>query len=285
MYSGVYMKVKFWGVRGSIPIFGPNNTKYGGNTSCIEVNCGDKTIILDAGTGIMPLGLDIMAENIAGDNNKKSLYIFFSHLHWDHIQGFPFFRPAFDSEFEINLYSSLHKDIDIEYALRGQMSPPFFPIQLRDMTASMNFNNIKSGENVQIGNVDVKSISLDHPDKSLGYKITCENKSVAYISDHEHTDKSHQRIVDFLKGTNLVVFDAHYTPEEYSGSDGKGGRKGWGHSTWEEAIALCIEAKIDQLALTHHGREDSGVDRIESEAQNGFRNTIAAYEGLEINVK
>jgi len=284
MYSGVYMKIKFWGVRGSIPIFGPNNSKYGGNTSCIEVNCGDKTIILDAGTGIMPLGLDIMAGDRFRENNKKQLYIFFSHVHWDHIQGFPFFRPAFDSEFELNLYSTLHKDIDIEYALRSQMTPPFFPIQLKDMPSSMNFNNIKSGENVQIGNVAVKSISLDHPDISLGYKITCENKSLAYISDHEHTDKSHQRIVDFLKGTNLVIFDAHYTPEEYSGSDGNGGRKGWGHSTWEEAIALCKEAKIDQLALTHHGREDSGVDRIELEAQNGFRNTIAAYEGLEINV-
>ena len=279
------MKVKFWGVRGSIPIFGPNNSKYGGNTSCIEVNCGDKTIILDAGTGIMPLGIDIMAGDCFRENNKKQLYIFFSHVHWDHIQGFPFFRPAFDSEFELNLYSTLHKDIDIEYALRSQMSPPFFPIQLKDMSASMNFNNIKSGENVQIGNVAVESISLDHPDTSLGYKITCENKSIAYISDHEHTDKSHQRIVDFLKGTDLVIFDAHYTPEEYSGSDGNGGRKGWGHSTWEEAIALCIEAKIDQLALTHHGREDSGVDRIELEAQNGFRNTIAAYEGLEINVE
>ena len=279
------MKVKFWGVRGSIPIFCPKNTKYGGNTSCIEVNCDDNTIILDAGTGIMPLGIDIVDGNSVRENNKKQLYIFFSHVHWDHIQGFPFFRPAFDSEFEINLYSTLHKDVDIECALRGQMSPPFFPIQLKDMSASMNFNNIISGENVQIGNVAVKSISLDHPDKSLGYKITCENKSVAYISDHEHTDKSHQRIVDFLKGTNLVIFDAHYTPEEYSGLDGNGGRKGWGHSTWEEAVALCREAKIDQLALTHHGREDSGVDRIELEAQNGFRNTIAAYEGLEINVK
>ncbi|MDP6925364.1 MAG: MBL fold metallo-hydrolase [Candidatus Scalindua sp.] len=272
------MKVKFWGVRGSIPIFGPKNTKYGGNTSCIEVNCDDKTIILDARTGIMPLGLDIMAGITAEENHKKSLYIFFSHVHWDHIQGYPFFRPAFHSEFEIYLYSTLQKNIDIESALRSQMNPPFFPIQLQDMSASTNFNNINSGENVQIGNVTVEGIALDHPDNSLGYKITYENKSVAYISDHEHTDISHERIVDFLKGTKLVIFDAHYTPEEYSGSDGDGGRKGWGHSTWEEAVALCIEAKIDRLALTHHGREDSGVDRIESEAQSEFRNTIAAYE-------
>lgn len=165
------------------------------------------------------------------------------------------------------------------------MTPPYFPIQLKDMSACMNFNNIKSGDDVQIGDVAVKTILLDHPDGSLGYKITCENKSVAYISDHEHTEKSKQRMVDFLKNTNLVIFDAQYTPEEYSGLDGSGGRKGWGHSTWEDAIMLCGETKIDQLVLTHHGREDSGVDRIELEARNGFRNTIAAYEGLEIDVR
>ncbi len=279
------MKVRFWGVRGSIPISSPKNSKYGGNTSCVEVNCDDKKIILDCGTGIMPLGHDIMAGNIVKENNMKRLYILFSHVHWDHIQGFPFFRPAFDSEFEINLYSSFHDDIDIECALRGQMTAPYFPIELKDMSACMNFNNIKSGEDVLIGNVVVKSISLDHPNGSLGYKITCENKSVAYISDHEYTEESKQRMIDFLKETNLVIFDAQYTPEEYSGSDGSGGREGWGHSTWEAAIMLCREAKVDQLALTHHGREDLGVDRIELDAQNEFRNTIAAYEGLEIDVR
>ena len=133
------MKVKFWGVRGSIPISSSENSKYGGNTSCVEVNCDDKTIILDSGTGIMPLGHDIMSGNSVKENNKKHLYIFFSHVHWDHIQGFPFFRPAFDSGFEINLYSSLHDDIDIETALRGQMTAPYFPIQLKDMSACMNF--------------------------------------------------------------------------------------------------------------------------------------------------
>ncbi len=279
------MKVKFWGVRGSIPISSSKNSKYGGNTSCVEVNCGGKIIILDSGTGIMPLGHDIMSGNIVKENNMKRLYIFISHVHWDHIQGFPFFQPAFEPEFEISIYSSLHDEINIESALRGQMTAPYFPIQLKDMSACMNFKNIKSDENVQIGNVIVKSISLDHPNGSLGYKITCEDKSVAYISDHEHTEKSTQRMIKFLKETNLVIFDAQYTPDEYSGSDGGGGCKGWGHSTWEAAVTLCREAKVGQLALTHHGHEDLGVDRIESDAQKEFRNTVAAYEGLEIDVR
>ncbi len=278
------MRVKFWGVRGSIPISSPKNSKYGGNTSCVEVNCDNKTIILDSGTGIMLLGHDIAARDIVKENNKKNLYLFFSHVHWDHIQGFPFFRPGFDSEFEINLYSSLHDDIDIESALRGQMTAPYFPIRLKDMSASMNFKDIKSGDDVQIGNIVVKSISLNHPNGCLGYKITCQNKSVAYISDHEHTESSKQSMVDFLKDTNLVIFDAQYTPEEYSGSDGSGGRKGWGHSTWVDAVTMCREANVDKLILYHHGREDLGVDEIESEAQKEFRNTIAAYEGLEIDL-
>ncbi len=214
----------------------------------------------------------------------KKLYVFFSHVHWDHIQGFPFFRPAFDSEFEINLYSSLHDDIDIECALSGQMIAPYFPIRLKDMSASVNFKDIKSGEVVQIDNIVVQSISLNHPNGSTGYKITCENKSVVYISDHEHIEEFNQRIIDFLMDTNLVIFDAHYTPEEYSGSDGGGGRKGWGHSTWVDAVTLCREANVDQLILTHHGREDLGVEEIESVAQNEFRISLAAYEGLEIDL-
>jgi len=278
------MKVKFWGVRGSIPVPGPKTLKYGGNTSCVELNCDEKTIILDSGTGIRALGLDIEERNLVKENRKKDLYIFISHVHWDHIQGFPFFRPTFDPEFVINLYSSLHSDVDIECALRGQMVAPYFPIRLRDTPARMNFKVIKSGDVIQIGKIVVKNVTLNHPNGSFGYKIICENKSVAYISDHEHTENSKQRLVDFLKNTNLVIFDAHYTPEEYSGSDGDGGRKGWGHSTWMHGVELCREANIDQLILTHHGHEDTVIERIESMTQEKFSNTIAAYEGLEIDL-
>lgn len=278
------MKVKFWGVRGSIPVPGPKTSRYGGNTSCVELDCDEKTIILDCGTGIRALGIDLEERDFVKENRKKELYIFFSHFHWDHIQGFPFFRPTFDPEFEINLYSSLHSDVNIENALSSQMTAPYFPIRLRDMSAKMNFIEIKSGDVVQIGKVVVKSISLNHPGGSLGYKIVCENRSIAYISDHEHTEKSKQGLVDFLMNTNRVIFDTHYTPEEYSGSDGCGGRKGWGHSTWKYAVALCREANVGQLILTHHGHEDVEIERIELEAQKEFSNTIAAYEGLEIDL-
>ena len=164
------------------------------------------------------------------------------------------------------------------------MVAPYSPIRLSDMPARINFKGIKSGEVIQIGKIVIKSVSLNHPNGSLGYKIICENKSVAYICDHEHTEKSKQILVNFLKNTNQVIFDAFYTPEEYSGSDGKGGRKGWRHSTWMHGVELCREANIDQLILTHHGREDIGIERIELMAQKEFSSTIAAYEGLEINL-
>ena len=278
------MKVKFWGVRGSIPVPGAKTLKYGGNTSCVELHCDEKTIILDCGSGIRALGLDIEERGFVKESGKKELYIFFSHVHWDHIQGFPFFRPAFDPEFEINLYSSLHSNVDIECALRGQMVAPYFPIRLSDMPARMNFKEIKSGEDVQIDKIVVKSVSLDHPGGSLGYKIICDNKSVAYISDHEYTEESRQSLVDFLNNTNMVIFDAHYTPEEYSGAVGSGGRKGWGHSTWRHGVELCRDANIDQLILTHHGREDLEIEKIELMTQKEFPNAIAAYEGLEIDL-
>jgi phosphoribosyl 1,2-cyclic phosphodiesterase len=278
------VKVKFWGVRGSIPVPGAKTLKYGGNTSCVELHCDEKTIILDCGSGIRALGLDIEERGFVKESGKKELYIFFSHVHWDHIQGFPFFRPAFDPEFEINLYSSLHSNVDIERALRGQMVAPYFPIRLSDMPARMNFKEIKSGEDVQIDKIVVKSVSLDHPGGSLGYKIICDNKSVAYISDHEYTEESRQSLVDFLNNTNMVIFDAHYTPEEYSGAVGSGGRKGWGHSTWRHGVELCRDANIDQLILTHHGREDLEIEKIELMTQKEFPNAIAAYEGLEIDL-
>ena len=278
------MKVKFWGVRGSIPVPGPKTSKYGGNTSCVELNCDEKTIIFDCGSGVRALGLDIVERDFVEENGKKELYVFFSHVHWDHIQGFPFFRPTFEPEYELNIYSSLHSGVDIESALRGQMEKPYFPIRLKDMPAKMNFNEIKIGEDIQIGRIEVKSVSLNHPSGSVGYKIICNNKSVAYITDHEHNERSKQRLVDFLKETNKVIFDAHYTPEEYSGADGSGGRKGWGHGTWKDAVELCRAANVDQLILTHHGHEDTEIDKIELLTQKEFPVSIAAYEGLEIDL-
>ncbi len=278
------MRVKFWGVHGSIPVPGPQTLKYGGNTSCVEFNGDGKTVIFDSGTGIRALGLDIVNRDGLKGGKNNHLSIFFSHIHWDHIQGFPFFKPIFVPEFEIDLYGPIHSNVNIESALRGQMVAPHFPIQLKDLSAQIYFKGIRNGEKVSIGNLEVENVLLNHPHGAFGYKITCENKSVAYICDHEYSDESKDRLLKFLKNTNQLIYDSHFTPEEYSGSDGNGGRKGWGHSTWMHGVKLCEEANVNQLILTHHGSEDKIVDELESQAQKVFRNTIAAYEGLEINL-
>ena len=154
------MKVKFWGVHGSIPVPGPNTLKYGGNTSCVEINNEENTVIIDSGTGIRALGLDIVNRDRSKANRHNNLSMFFSHVHWDHIQGFPFFKPIFLPEFDIDLYGSIHSDVDIECAMRGQMVPPRFPVHLKDLPANIKFKGIRIGEIVQIGNMVVENVLL-----------------------------------------------------------------------------------------------------------------------------
>lgn len=276
------MKIKFWGVRGSIPVPGPDTIKFGGNTSCVEVNCGDEIIVIDGGTGLRPLGLDLLQRAIDNKKFNKKISILFSHVHWDHIQGFPFFRPAFNPEFKIHLYGSKHSDVDIECAVRGQMVAPHFPLRLRDMPSKISFKQLSGDETTHIGDILIKNLALNHPNGSFGYKIEHKNKSFVYLSDHEYSDESEQRLIKFAQNSSFIIYDSMYTPEEYSGSDGQGSRKGWGHSTWEYGVELAKAANVDRLVLFHHGREDNKVSEIESLAKKKFKNTIAAFEGLEI---
>lgn len=276
------MRIKFWGVRGSIPVPGPETLKFGGNTSCVEVDCDGEIIIIDGGTGLRPLGQSMMENGFGVGKGKKKISILFSHVHWDHIQGFPFFRPAFIAGVEVNLYGLKHSDTDIETALRGQMISPHFPIRLRDMPSRISFKELKAGQSVCVGEAVIRNVELNHPNGAFGYRIDFRGKSAVYLCDHEHSDDSEGRLVDFSKGADLLVIDSQYTPEEYSGADGGGGRKGWGHSTWKMGVDLVKKADVERLILFHHGREDTKIAEIESNAREQFSNTVAAYEGLEI---
>jgi phosphoribosyl 1,2-cyclic phosphodiesterase len=278
------MRIKFWGVRGSIPVPGNGTIRYGGNTCCVEIEHNGSIVILDSGTGIRELGLDLVRRGVGKKGGLSKLNIFFSHVHWDHIQGFPFFKPAFIPEVEINLYGHKHSDIDIENALRGQMVAPHFPIVLRDMPSRINFIEVKRGETLRVDGLVVDNIELNHPNGALGYRITNNGKSVVYLCDHEHVGAFENKIIEFVRGTNVLIFDAQYTPDEYSGANGKGGRVGWGHSTWKMGVDLSRSANVELLVLFHHGREDQGVSEIETLARKEYSNTIAAFEGLEIKL-
>lgn len=269
--------VRFWGVRGSFPTLENNKMRFGGNTSCVEMNIDNKILIFDGGTGIQRLGKNLQNKNIRAD-------IFITHLHWDHIQGLPFFNPFFNSENIFNIYGQDKNNITFEEAIKGIMKYPYSPITWDDFSAKTNFISIKENSKINIGNnIIVKTIETDHPDGCIAYKVEYKNISCCYITDLEHTEKVDNKIKNFVKDSNLLIYDSNYTEEEYLGLNNNS-KIGWGHSTWEKGVKLANEANIKELILFHHNpeRSDDELYLIENMAKKKFKNTQAAHESLKI---
>lgn len=275
------MKIKFFGVRGSIPSPGPDTVKYGGNTSCVLVETpDDKKIIIDGGTGLRLAGNYLMANGFA-PGGKGIGYILFSHTHWDHIQGFPFFVPAYISGNTFYLYGDVKVDKTLEDVLKGQQMFPNFPVLLKDMRATMIFNEIENFGEFVIGNNNVKTRKLNHPNNIMSFRIEDEDKKVfVYASDTEHYSCLHGDLLAIAKDADILVYDAQYTPQEYPN------KLGWGHSTYEEGAKAAKAANVKQLILFHHdpARTDKQLDEIVVKAKEFFPNTVAAYEGLELTI-
>ncbi|MCC7385376.1 MAG: MBL fold metallo-hydrolase [Deltaproteobacteria bacterium] len=280
------MEITFWGVRGSIATSGPAFARFGGNTTCIEVACDRDRLILDAGTGLRALG-DKLCREAKMLGRRIAATFFFSHLHWDHIQGFPFFAPAFRPDTALSLYGS--RDAlcgGLEDALARQMQPPSFPVPLSAMAAEKQFHNIQSGDGIERGPFLVKTRALCHPQGSLGYRIEVGGKRFCFATDVEHrTDGIDEAILELARDVDLLVYDAQYTVAEYEGREGPP-RKGWGHSTYVAAAEIAKAAGVKALALTHHDptHDDAIVEAIESEAKALFPNTFAAREGLTVRL-
>ncbi|MBF0497382.1 MAG: response regulator [Deltaproteobacteria bacterium] len=286
------IKVTFWGVRGSIPAPAKNSVQYGGNTSCVEVRLGSGSIIVfDAGTGIRDLG-----KNLNNQRINSRIHIFLTHQHWDHIQGFPFFKPAFKPGNKLTLYSG--QGIDTQRAITGQMEQPYFPIPLRTMGARVDFRNLAEQE-YSIDDFKIRAINLLHPGKTLGYRLIKENKSIAYLTDNElptsgrdsnageldlATMDYYHKLIDFCHGVDLLIHDSQYTNEEYQT------HRGWGHSTFQAALDLALDAKVKRFALYHYDpdRTDDQISEIIQTCQEiidrrGAKlECLAAAEGLEI---
>lgn len=272
------MKITFWGVRGSIATSGPSFAAYGGNTTCLEIEHGGERLVFDAGTGVRALGQKMMQE--AGE--KKATF-FFTHLHWDHIQGFPFFTPAFLPDTLLDLHGPIDEDgvKTLRDALDAQMRPPCFPVPLDAMASTMSFSTVASGHAVATGPFEVSMRALSHPQGSLGYRIEAGGRSVCFATDVEHReDGIDEAILALAKDVDLLIYDAQYTEEEYAS------RKGWGHSTYVAATEIAKAAGAKQLALTHHdpAHDDAMVAKMEADAKTLFVNTFAAREGLSIDV-
>ncbi len=270
-------KVKFWGVRGSIACPGANHIQFGGNTSCIEVSCGGERIIFDAGTGMRTLGHWIMRKN------ATRATILMSHTHWDHINGYPFFAPAFKPGFSFDLMAGhLQGGLKIRDVLSGQMTHPFFPVPIEVMQSDVKYLDFTAGDDFNIGpNVQIKTKPLNHPDGATGYRVEHRGKSVCYVTDTEHViGKPDQNVLALIEGADLVIYDCTYSDKEFAG------KIGWGHSTWEEGVRLCKAANVKSLAVFHHDpdHEDRYLSQLEAEIRQTWSGAFMARENARINL-
>jgi len=274
----VSLTVRFWGVRGSIAVPGASTARYGGNTSCIEVRCGDRLFILDAGTGIRALGNALIASSTPIEAD-----MLFTHTHIDHVCGIPFFAPFYQPGNRFNLWlGGLSKGWGIEQALRQIMQAPMFPVALDIFEADLSFKDFHSGDDILTDSgFAIATAPLNHPGGATGYRIAYEGRSVAYITDTEHRPPGQdQNIVALCRDADLMIYDATYTDEEFPGY------VGWGHSTWQEAIRVADAAHVKRLVLFHHdpGHDDKFMDKVAREAERGRGGTIVAREGLVLEV-
>ncbi|MDJ0524321.1 MAG: MBL fold metallo-hydrolase [Microcystis sp. M53600_WE12] len=274
-------QIKFWGVRGSIPCPGSETVRYGGNTSCVEMQVGRERLIFDGGTGLRLLGQSLMAES------PVKAHLFFTHSHWDHIQGFPFFTPAFIRGNTFKIYAVPSPNgVTMKQRLHDQMSHPNFPVPLQIMRADLEFYNLEMGETLNYGDVSVETRPLNHPGEAVGYRVNWQGLSAAYITDTEHfPDRLDDNVLALAWQADVMIIDATYTDEEYN--DPKYSKVGWGHSTWQQAVKIAQAAQVKQLVLFHHdpGHNDDFLDRIGEEARKIFPETILAREGLLIELR
>lgn len=274
--------IRFWGVRGSIASPGAEMAKVGGNTSTVEIEAPDTHIVLDAGTGLRALG-DSFAKRQVTD-----LTLLLSHLHWDHIQGLPFFRPAWTPGTSLRIAGARSEsapDVSLRDALAQQMTPPHFPVRLSDMRSSLSFVELGEQGALELGACTVRSARLHHPDGVSAYRVELGDRAIVYATDVEHGTGADERLIDLARGADVLIYDAMYTEDEYLGRGGPT-RVGWGHSTWQAGARIADRACVKQLVLFHHdpSRTDAEVASLEAEAAAARPRTVAAREGMEIRL-
>ena len=293
------VKVRFWGVRGSIPTPGPGTAICGGNTTCVEVRADGELIILDAGTGIRPLGLQLISEF---KGQPLSLTLLMTHTHWDHIQGFPFFIPAYNPKNQMRILGYEGARAGLEKTLSAQMESPYFPISMQQMPGHISIQELRE-MNFTVGKVPVRAQFMNHPGVCVGYRLETSGGSIAFLPDNEPFQrlKAHsgvpagadqaaaqeyartqdEKLIEFIRNVEVLIMDSQYDAAEYPQ------RAGWGHACMDDTVALALSAKVKRLFLFHHdpGHDDAYIARMEAHArelvaQNGGDLIVeAAREG------
>lgn len=272
------MRLRFWGVRGSVPTPGAATTRYGGNTICVELRCGPHLVILDAGTGLRELG-----EALATITEPVDADVLLSHTHLDHICGLPFFKPMYDPGAKLRFWAGhLSPPASIAEALRLSWSAPLMPDMDAEFRATRTFHDFMPGDALSLRpGLRFTTVRLRHPGGAVGYRIEWAGASVCYITDTEHpADGPDETLVRFASGTDVMIYDATYTETEYRS------RIGRGHSTWEAGIALADAATARRLVLFHHNpsHDDAAMHAIARTAARRRRGTLTAREGMRIDV-
>lgn len=273
------MLVRIYGARGSIPVASAATTRYSGNTTCLYVESGEHdAVAVDAGTGIRELGLQFVK------NNVTDIHLLFTHYHWDHLQGFPFFVPAFVKDTNLTIYGP-SEEVDVKTALTYQMSLPYFPtVTMADLPAQIHYRRLR--RQVRIGPLQIRTIPNNHPNFTLGLKFTEKNRSFVFLTDNELTAPNprtrYKQFVDFIKGAEMLIHDAQYDKSNY------GTKIGWGHSTYEDVMQLALDADVKHLVFTHHdpASTDEYIDGMIARFRRQYpdHHIEAARTGMEIQL-
>jgi phosphoribosyl 1,2-cyclic phosphodiesterase len=292
-------RVRFWGVRGSYPTSEHNTLAFGGHTSCVEVQVAGHHLIFDAGTGIIPLGEKLVTDGV----RSRSLHLFLSHTHHDHLFGFYFFQPFFRSSSHVSVFGPGFSGRSLKGTLQAIMEPRFFPVDLSALTAHTKIYSLQGGERVRLGGpgtiprVDWRTHapsaeevvvlvhkSLAHPSGVFLYRVSYRQKSIVYATDIEQKRDGNPDAVEFFRGADLLIHDAQYLEAEYLSRSSS--RRGWGHSTAERAVKVARKAGVKRLILFHHDpdHDDRTLKRIERLSKRLLPSTRVAYEGLEIKL-
>jgi len=274
--------VRFWGVRGSIPSPGPETVGYGGNTSCVDMRIGGKHLIFDGGIGLRVLGKALIKQS------PIEAYVFFTHYHWDHIQGIPFFFPTFNPQDTFHIHGQVPPEGEVmtmEKHFKERVLHVNSPVPVAEIAANLQFHDIVCGEAFQLDDITIETAPLNHPNGAMGYRISWRDYTAVYCTDTEHfPDRLDDNVLHLARDADIFIYDAMYTDVEYHNP--KSPKVGWGHSTWEEGVRVAEAAGVKQLVIFHHepNHSDAFLDQVEKEVLAVSPTAVMAKEGLILDV-